>query len=311
MKLIYAIMGCHNVNLVNKVIHQNWLADSKKVNAIEQELRKQGKKMSIRQNILIISEKDSKNIKQTFEQLSLNRLRLGESDVMKPEKVSSHPFKPTVSKSSAEYAEKYRQRMLAESEQLLAEEKMSFKVPKGGELEHFDMLMLDSKRKDTLIAQKRNAVKQERQLQEEESMGPMQSQRTSGRSSREKDRNHELYELGTTLNQQKKDRPFSQIEEEKWKMELTFKPTINNPSKLNPTLTQPFHLPADYDKAVYRMQQGRQSREKSSSIQSDPNASPVFYLNVAVTGTQPTKVPVFNNDTIHSITAKVKKMLKL
>ena len=52
--------------------------------------------------------------------------------------------------------------MLAESGQLLAEDKIEFKVPKGGELEHFDMLMLDSKRKEALISQKRIKAKQER-----------------------------------------------------------------------------------------------------------------------------------------------------
>ena len=36
MKLVLAIMGCHNTNMVNKCIHEFWFNDDKKVEVYEQ-----------------------------------------------------------------------------------------------------------------------------------------------------------------------------------------------------------------------------------------------------------------------------------
>lgn len=50
-----------------------------KVEAYDHALKEQGKQLSLKQNLLMITERDSKTIKSTFEELYLNRLKLGES----------------------------------------------------------------------------------------------------------------------------------------------------------------------------------------------------------------------------------------
>lgn len=45
----------------------------------EQRLKEEGRQLTLKQNLLIISERDSKTIKSNFEELYLNRLKLGES----------------------------------------------------------------------------------------------------------------------------------------------------------------------------------------------------------------------------------------
>jgi hypothetical protein len=83
MKLVYAIMGCHNVTLVNKCIQDFWLSSDAKVEAYDRSLKEQGKQLSLKQNLLIITDRDSKTIKTTFDELYLNRLKLGESELIK------------------------------------------------------------------------------------------------------------------------------------------------------------------------------------------------------------------------------------
>lgn len=83
MKLVYAIMGHHNVNIVNKCIHDFWLSNETKVETYDHCLKEQGKQLSLKQNLLMITERDSKTIKSTFEELYLNRLKLGESELIK------------------------------------------------------------------------------------------------------------------------------------------------------------------------------------------------------------------------------------
>lgn len=63
MKIVYSIMGCHNVNLINKHINQVWLSNEHGVAEQERILKIQGKSLSFKQNILMINERDSKTIK--------------------------------------------------------------------------------------------------------------------------------------------------------------------------------------------------------------------------------------------------------
>ena len=42
----------------------------------------------------------------------MNRMNLGESEFMKENKNFEYSFKPSISKNTAEFAEKYRNRML-------------------------------------------------------------------------------------------------------------------------------------------------------------------------------------------------------
>ena len=67
MKVVYAIMGCHNINLVNKCIQEVWLSDQTFINNQEQEIKKQGKQLSFRQNLLMLNERDSRTLKQCYE----------------------------------------------------------------------------------------------------------------------------------------------------------------------------------------------------------------------------------------------------
>lgn len=120
MKIVYAIMGCHNVAAVNRCVSDHWLADSQAMEEYDRSLKLTGKKLSFKQNILMLTERDSKTIKSTFDQLYLNRLKMGESELIREEKPAPYSFKPTISKTSAELAEKYRNRILCESEKLIA-----------------------------------------------------------------------------------------------------------------------------------------------------------------------------------------------
>ena len=77
MKIVYAIMGCHNVTLVNNCITETWLSESTFISHQEEELKKQGKQLSFKQNMLMLSERDSKTLKQNYEELHLNRMKQG------------------------------------------------------------------------------------------------------------------------------------------------------------------------------------------------------------------------------------------
>lgn len=66
MKIIYSILGCHNVQLVNKCIYETWLSDSTLIQEQEEELKKMGKRLSFKQNMLMLSERDSATIKQSY-----------------------------------------------------------------------------------------------------------------------------------------------------------------------------------------------------------------------------------------------------
>ncbi len=104
----------------------------------------------------MITERDSKTIKSTFDELYLNRLKLGESQLIKEEVIDEYTFKPFVSKASNELAEKYRNRILQETQKLISENKIEFDVPEDGQIDHISLLMLDEKRKDAVLQQKRD-----------------------------------------------------------------------------------------------------------------------------------------------------------
>lgn len=77
MKIVYAIMGCHNVLLVNKCIYDHWLSDSEFMKEQEFSLKALGKQLSYKQNMLMLTERDSKTIKQSYEELHINRMKAG------------------------------------------------------------------------------------------------------------------------------------------------------------------------------------------------------------------------------------------
>jgi hypothetical protein len=140
------------------------------------------------------------------------------------------------------------------------------------------------------------------------------TERSSNRSSRNKagskDRNQELYEMGKHVNQHRKDKSSDEITEEKWKNELTFKPTINSKNNILSALNSKEAYIPDYDKAVYRMHEGRKLRDNSRQEKPE-NTSPLLYLNVVMEGSDSVKVPVFSNDNMKSITEKVRTMMEL
>ena len=70
-------------------------------------------------------------------------MKMGETEFLKEEKSAEYSFKPSISKNTAEFAERYRNRMLCETQKLLAEHKISYPVPETGEIDHVDLLMLD------------------------------------------------------------------------------------------------------------------------------------------------------------------------
>jgi hypothetical protein len=49
------------------------------VEALDRKLKEDGKQLSLKQNLLMITDRDSRTIKATFDELYLNRLKLGES----------------------------------------------------------------------------------------------------------------------------------------------------------------------------------------------------------------------------------------
>jgi hypothetical protein len=57
------------------------------------------------------------------------------------------------------------------------------------------------------------------------------------------------------------------------------------------------------------MHEARKLKEIAHALEG--NTSPLFYLNVVMEGSQPTKIPVFAQDSMKSITAKVRAMLEL
>ena len=57
---------------------------------------------------------------------------MGESEFLKENKQFEYSFKPCLSKNTAEFAEKYRNRILNETEKLMAENKISYAVPENG-----------------------------------------------------------------------------------------------------------------------------------------------------------------------------------
>lgn len=126
----------------------------------------------------------------------------------------------------------------------------------------------------------------------------------------QRDRCQELYELGKIGKQAKKDKSSDEVEEEKWKNELTFKPTLKSKQNiLNQLNSKQTYIP-DYDKAVYRMHEARILKDNSSRP-SQQDDSPLLYLNVVMEGSQSTKVPVYKDDTMKSITEKVREMMDL
>lgn len=111
--------------------------------------------------------------------------------------------------------------------------------------------------------------------------------------------------MGKHCNQHKKDKTSDEIEEEKWKNELTFKPVLHSKQNIVQQFSLKQNFIPDYDKAVYRMHEARRSKEQSPK-QDD---SPLLYLNVVMEGSQSVKVPVYQSDTMRSITEKVRVMM--
>jgi hypothetical protein len=143
-----------------------------------------------------------------------------------------------------------------------------------------------------------------------------QTERSSNRSKNglgDKDRNQELYEMSKANHRNKRDKSTDEIEEEKWKKELTFKPKIKSRTNILNVLNSKENYIPDYDKAVYRMHEGRKLRENGQISQrnDDKNASPLFYLNVVMEGSESVKIPIFSHDNMKTITEKVRLMMDL
>jgi hypothetical protein len=161
----------------------------------------------------------------------------------------------------------------------MAEQKISYPVPESGEIDHVDLLMLDEMRKEALLQQKREELEREKRRLEEEAQGQPSGRESNPSFRGHRDRNKELYELGKHANQQRKDKSADEVAEEKWKHELTFKPSLlSNPRQPSKATFVP-----DYDRTVYRMQEARKSKEHSRPSLSRDD-SPLLYLNVVMEG---------------------------
>lgn len=173
--------------------------------------------------------------------------------------------------------------------------------------------MLDERRKSALLAEKRQEHEREKRRQEDESICNPNSERDSNRSSRnvQKDRNQELFEMGRHMNQMKKDKSADEVDEEKWKNELTFKPAIKSKKTILQQLSSKQNYIPDYDKTVYRMQAARKNKETQSRPSNEKDDSPLLYLNVVMEGNEGVKVPVFRFDNMATITEKVRNMMSL
>lgn len=65
----------------------------------------------------------------------------------------------------------------------------------------------------------------------------------------------------------KKDKSTDEIEQEKWKNELTFKPNIKSRKNIINALNSKDNFIPDYDKAVYRMHEGRKIKQNGQKSQ--------------------------------------------
>ena len=84
------------------------------------------------------------------------------------------------------------------------------------------------------------------------------------------------------MNQAKRDKSANQIEEQKWKNQLTFKPAIKSKNNILQQLNSKQKYIPDYDKTIYRMQEARKSKEIQSRPSTDRDDSPLLYLNVVM-----------------------------
>ena len=66
--------------------------------------------------------------------------------------------------------------------------------------------------------------------------------------------------MGKHVNQMKKDKSADEVEEEKWKNELTFKPSVKNKKTILQQLSSKQNYIPDYEKTIYRMQGARKSK---------------------------------------------------
>lgn len=91
------------------------------------------------------------------------------------------------------------------------------------------------------------------------------SEKNSHRSSQnaclgQKDRNKELYELGKSAFQARKDKSPDEIDLEKYKKDLTFKPNVATKTNLASLLHHIDKVIPDYDKVIFRMHEGRKQK---------------------------------------------------
>lgn len=133
IKIIFALLGCHDCAMIEASL-KHYLPEEGGCN-------------------LMVTESESKAIKSNFEALALNRLKKGEFSHEPREENFS--FKPFVSKSSSDMAEKYRKRMLQESEKLINDNLIHYDVGEDGVVDHIDLLLLDEKRKELRLQMQR------------------------------------------------------------------------------------------------------------------------------------------------------------
>jgi hypothetical protein len=73
---------------------------------------------------------------------------------------------------------------------------------------------------------------------------------------------------------------------------LTFKPSVKGKKSILQQLSAKQNYIPDYDKAVYRMQGARKSKEVPREY-NNKDDSPLLYLNVVMEGSEGVKIPVF------------------
>ena len=190
-------------------------------------------------------------MKKSLESLYINRLNIDHS---REAPVEQHSFKPSISEASKELAERKRTKVLEETMELLKNNEIEYQIEESGEISHADYLILQKKTQEfrlQKLVEEKEAIEEQRIEYHNKNQNVNVPNTGVGNSQRHLD----LYAMGT-MNKQKRDRTADEVQLERHRKEMTFKPDI---SKSAADKFQP--VAKDVDKAIYRMYQGRKLRD--------------------------------------------------
>lgn len=136
---------------------------------------------------------------------------------------------------------------------MLKNNEIEYHIEESGQISHADYLILQKKAQEAKL---NKIIEQKEAMEEEEIETLLKQHQSCSNNSANSQRYLDLYAMGN-LNKQRRDRTSDEIELERYKNELTFKP---NTIKSSNDKFQP--VAKDIDKAIYRMYQGRKMRDK-------------------------------------------------